>query len=88
MVDALALLFGERASADAVRSGATRARISGIFEAPDEPGLRAVLEAAGIAMEDGELLIEREILASGKSRRCTNNTTSTTSSLRSIRNIN
>jgi DNA repair protein RecN (Recombination protein N) len=68
VVDALALLFGERASADVVRSGAGKARISGIFEAPDEPGLRAILDAAGLSLEDGELLIEREILAEGKSR--------------------
>jgi DNA repair protein RecN (Recombination protein N) len=68
VVDALALLFGGRASADVVRSGAARARISGIFEAPAEPGLARLLEAAGIAVEEGELLIEREVSTEGKSR--------------------
>src|SRR5579859_1123955 len=68
VVDALGLLFGGRASAEMVRSGAERARISAIFEAPATPALARLLEASGIETEDGELLIEREILAGGKSR--------------------
>lgn len=68
IVDSLGLLFGGRASADLVRSGAARARIAGIFEAPRNKELAALLDAAGLELEDGELLIEREILANGKSR--------------------
>ena len=68
VVDALGLLFGGRASAELVRSETDRARISGIFEIPDNPALNALLENAGIQAEEGELLIEREILAGGKSR--------------------
>ena len=65
VVDALGLLFGARTSAEMVRSGADRARIAGIFEIAGRP---ALLEEAAIDIEDGELLIEREILANGKSR--------------------
>src|SRR5881409_2776008 len=61
VVDALGLLFGGRASADMIGSGHERSRVSGIFSACDLAGL-------DVAAEDGELLIEREILASGKSR--------------------
>jgi DNA repair protein RecN (Recombination protein N) len=68
VVDALGLLFGGRASADMVRSDTERARVSGIFEAPQQAGCRALLAAAGVEAEDGELLIEREVLAGGKSR--------------------
>lgn len=68
VVDALGLLLGGRAAGDMVRTGAERARISGIFEAGVSGRLRRTLEAAGIEIEDGELLIEREILAGGKSR--------------------
>jgi DNA repair protein RecN (Recombination protein N) len=68
IVDALALLFGGRASAEMVRSNADRARVSAIFEAPEDPAARKLLSEAGIEAEDGELLIEREILSSGKSR--------------------
>ena len=68
VVDALGLLFGGRASADTVRSGTDRARISGIFELPRSDAAAALLASAGIEAEDGELLIAREILATGKSR--------------------
>ena len=68
IVDSLGLLFGGRASADVVRSGTDRARVSGIFDLPQSPAMRALLEEAGIALEENELLIEREILANGKSR--------------------
>jgi len=62
VVDALALLFGARAAAEMVRTGSDRARISGIFEV-DSAQL-----PEGVEAEDGELILEREILANGKSR--------------------
>src|SRR5580765_7595807 len=62
VVDALALLLGGRASAEMVRSGAERARIAGIFEVEGS----ALPE--GIDPEQGELILEREILPNGKSR--------------------
>ena len=68
VVDALSLLLGGRASPEMVRTGADRARISGIFEIAESPALTSLLESAGIEMEDRELLVEREIQASGKSR--------------------
>lgn len=68
IVDSLGLLFGGRASADMVRSGAERARIAGIFEAPKTADFLRLLDTAGLELEEGELLIEREILSSGKSR--------------------
>jgi DNA repair protein RecN (Recombination protein N) len=68
VVDALGLLLGGRASADLIRSGETRARVAGIFEVRDHAAVKKLLEPAGFSTEDGELLIEREILSSGKSR--------------------
>src|SRR5581483_5644262 len=68
VVDALGLLLGGRASADMVRSGQARARIAGIFEVRNSPAIRQLLEPAGIEIEEGELLLEREVLAEGKSR--------------------
>lgn len=68
VVGAFSLLFGGRASADMIRTGQERALVSGIFEIADDARLRRLLEEAGIAAEDGELLLEREITASGKSR--------------------
>src|SRR4051794_37344407 len=68
VVDALGLLLGARASADMVRTGEGRARVAGIFDVKDHAGVRRLLEPAGLEVEEGELLVEREILASGKSR--------------------
>lgn len=68
IVDALGLLLGSRASSEMVRTGESRARVAGIFDVRDNPDVRRLLEPLGIEVEDGELLIEREILAGGKSR--------------------
>ena len=66
VVDALGLLLGERASGEMLRTGAEKARISGIFELPAEA--MPLLTEAGIEFEGEELIIDREILAGGKSR--------------------
>ena len=68
VVDALGLLLGGRASADMIRTGEPQARVAGVFDVRDNAAIRKLLEPAGLETEDGELLIEREILASGKSR--------------------
>ena len=68
VVDALGLVLGARASAEMVRSDTERARVSAIFEAPRDRACLGLLDQAGVTIEDGELLIEREVLAGGKSR--------------------
>ena len=68
VVDALGLLLGGRASAEMIRTGESRARVAGIFDVRDHTPIRRLLEPAGLEIEDGELLIEREILSGGKSR--------------------
>jgi DNA repair protein RecN (Recombination protein N) len=66
VVDALGLLLGGRASADMIRSGRERARVSGVFEIG--AAAAKVLEQAGFDSAEMELLLDREIQASGKSR--------------------
>ena len=84
VVDALSLLFGARADADAVRSGAERARVSGVFEAPSSPELLEALEQAGVEIEDGDLILERQVLAGGKSRAYVNGRPATIALLREL----
>ncbi len=84
VVDALGLVLGGRASADMVRSDAERARVAAIFEAPRDARLTGLLEQAGAQVEDGELLIEREVLAGGKSRAFLGNRPVTMALLREI----
>jgi len=71
IVDALGLLLGGRASIDMIRSGKERARVSGVFEIGAQAG--EVLERAGFDGADTELLLDREIQSSGKSRVYVNN---------------
>ena len=66
IIDALQLLLGGRADASLVRSGATAARVEGVFDlgdqAPPDP-LQALLDEAGIETDDGTLIVSREIAA-------------------------
>jgi len=68
LVDALALLLGERAASDLVRRGASRAVVEGAFELGDDRSLRAVLDRLGIEPEDGRIVLKREVQAGGRSR--------------------
>lgn len=82
VVDALGLLLGGRSSAEMVRTGTERARISGIFDAGEQA--RQTLAAAGIQQDDAELLLEREIQSNGKSRVFVNNRPATVALLRDL----
>ena len=68
VVDALSLLLGARATVDVIRAGCKRARITGVFEVEETPELRRLLDSAGLELEEHELVVERELLDSGKSR--------------------
>ncbi|MBZ5677143.1 MAG: DNA repair protein RecN [Acidobacteriia bacterium] len=84
VVDALGLLLGGRASPEMVRTGAARARVSGIFEVAESPALAKLLEDAGIEIEDRELLVEREIQTGGKSRAFVGNRPATAALLKEL----
>jgi len=84
VVDALGLALGGRASGDMVRSDTERARITAVFEAPRDARFRGLLEQAGAEAEDDELLIEREVLAGGKSRAFLGNRPVTVALLREL----
>jgi DNA repair protein RecN (Recombination protein N) len=84
VVDALGLLLGGRASAEMIRTGAERARVAGIFEVEASPALVALLDESGIQIEDGELLVEREIQPGGKSRAFVSNRPATAALLRAL----
>jgi DNA repair protein RecN (Recombination protein N) len=82
VVDAMGLLLGARASVDMIRSGEERAHVCGMFEAGE--GAATVLEQAGFALEDAELVIDREILSNGKSRAYVNNRPATLALLKDL----
>lgn len=84
VVGSLALLFGARASADVVRAGASKARICGRFECPADVAAQLPLEGGGRDREDEELILERHVLASGKSRAYINGSPATLAKLRQL----
>ncbi|MGP8174722.1 MAG: DNA repair protein RecN [Terracidiphilus sp.] len=71
LVDALALLMGGKASAELVRHGAGKAVVACVFEST--PGAETILEENGIDSEGNEIILRREILATGKGRVFVNN---------------
>ena len=74
IVGALGLLLGERASADLIRTGADRATVEGVFDVSDRPEIGAVLDEHGIDVEEGTVVLKREI-APGRARAWINGTT-------------
>ncbi|HTS35515.1 MAG TPA: DNA repair protein RecN [Candidatus Solibacter sp.] len=85
LIDALALLLGEKASSDVIRTGAERAVVSAVFEAEGaaEKSLAKILEGNGLdESDDGSLIVRREIAAGGKGRVFVNNQPATVAVLR------
>lgn len=64
----LKLCAGERATAQMIRNGEEKAMVEAVFYIQNIPDVLAKLESMGVDPEDGEITIQREILANGKSR--------------------
>jgi DNA repair protein RecN (Recombination protein N) len=83
LVDALALLLGEKASPEVVRHGAEKAVVAAVFEA-DARALASVLQANGIDADDAQLIIRREIASGGRGRVFVNNQPATVAVLKQL----
>ena len=84
LLGALKLLLGDRASTEALRTGAKKAVVEGVFDNADEGRLPAILEEHEIdPSEGGNLVIRREISARG-SRAFVNDTPATLEVLREV----
>jgi DNA repair protein RecN (Recombination protein N) len=87
LVDALALLLGDKASSDVIRAGAERAVVAAVFEAERaaEKPLAKILESNGLdESDDGSLILRREIASGGKGRVFVNNQPATVAVLRQL----
>ena len=87
LMDALALLLGEKASADIIRTGAEKAVISAVFESEGatQSAIESVLEENGLdESDDASLILRREVATGGKSRVFINNQPATVSVLRQL----
>ncbi len=70
MIDALGAVLGDRVSSDMVRSGARSASIDATFDVSDlvgRPGFVAALDELQVEVDDGVMILGREIQSSGRS---------------------
>jgi DNA repair protein RecN (Recombination protein N) len=68
IIDAVGALLGGRVSPDFVRSGAQRAFVEGVFDlsaGAERAELQPVLDEYGLELEDGGLILAREVAGAG-----------------------
>jgi len=85
LIDALALLMGDKASSDVIRAGADRAVVSAVFEAGGAAAksVQTLLDENGLDESgDGSIILRREIAAGSKGRAFVNNQPATVSVLK------
>jgi DNA repair protein RecN (Recombination protein N) len=77
IVGALSLLLGERASSGVVRKGADRATVEAVFDVSDRPEIERELEESGFRLEDGLMILRREVASEGRNRAWVNGSPAT-----------
>jgi DNA repair protein RecN (Recombination protein N) len=78
LIDALTLLLGERAQpAETIRTGAETATIEAVFDAPRKGPVVTLLQEHGIPLEDGLLVVRRELVRGGRGRAFLNDANTT-----------
>jgi DNA repair protein RecN (Recombination protein N) len=91
LIDALALLLGEKAYSDVVRHGAEKATVAAVYECGDSSdaadeaaAIARVLEENGIDAAGTELILRRDIAVNGKGRVFVNNQPATVAVLKAL----
>ena len=76
IVDSLGALTGERISSDLIKEGEKTAQIEGLFSLASNANLHEIFYESGIELEDAgeiDLIVRRELAASGRNRIFVNN---------------
>ena len=68
VLTALGLLLGERSDAGAVRAGAELTSVSGTWNLPSSHSVIARVEEAGAMVDDGQLILSRQVGSDGRSK--------------------
>src|ERR1044072_6759843 len=84
IVDAVGVLIGGRFTSELIKSGTERGSIEGLFSVASHPELEVLLENAGLGVTN-ELIIRRELSATGRNKIFINNQLATQSLLRDLR---
>jgi len=87
IVDSLGALTGERISSDLIKEGESSAQIEGLFSVSANGDLRRIFDESGIELDAGgeiDLIVRRELSATGKNRIFINNQLVTQTFLKKI----
>ena len=86
LIDALALLLGDKAFTDVIRAGTEKAVIAAVFEIEGgaEKTVARILEENGIDGEESSVILRREITSGGKGRVFVNNQPATVTVLKQL----
>ena len=68
LIDAILLLRGGRAQTDVIRADAETATVEAVFDVAPRGAVAAALDETGLALEDGQLVVRRELSRSGRHR--------------------
>lgn len=84
IIDAVNFVLGERTSRDLIRNGAARAKVEAVFNLNEGDAAFAALDALGIEYDGNELILSRELSASGRNACRVNGTLVPVASLKSV----
>ncbi|GEO46759.1 DNA repair protein RecN [Companilactobacillus kimchii] len=84
IIDALGLLVGSRSSIDFIRTGQEQLNVQGLFEVKASSPIFAILAEYGIAHDDNQIIIKREINRKGRNVCRINNELVKTNVLRQV----
>jgi DNA repair protein RecN (Recombination protein N) len=84
IIDAVSLLAGARGSSEFIRTGAKKATLQGMFYAADNAHTRQALADVGLQLDGGQVLLERDLYASGRNVCRINGQLVNTSTLRRV----
>jgi DNA repair protein RecN (Recombination protein N) len=68
LIDAILLVRGARAQTDVIRTDADTATVEAVFDVEPRGPVAAVLDDAGLALDEGQLVVRRELAQSGRHR--------------------
>jgi DNA repair protein RecN (Recombination protein N) len=68
LIDAILLVRGARAQTDVIRTDTEIATVEAVFDVEPCGPVAAVLDDAGLALDDGQLVVRRELAQSGRHR--------------------
>src|SRR5207302_214624 len=69
LLDAILLIRGARAQTDVIRTDTETATVEAVFDVAPRSPAAAVLEEAGLGLDQGQLVVRRELSRSGPARR-------------------